>query len=284
MAVITCLPPKMWGQQTSGRQFTTRCRGRGAHGHPGRPSFDRPGRPVRAWRRHSGRDAANAGTQAGRQPRCDRPQQDRCPRRALRRRPGRRRPDACGAAHHLRAGRWFDHRGARPPGGAHRGGVDLRGAQLQPSGRPPAGRDHRRGGRPPGRRIVLRVGCPRHRRGPDRRNNVEVRRRQRSRARRRHRAGAQLELRVLRPTHRVRPLPVAPPDRAQGHREPAVLPHARRLRPGDEHQRGDRVLQPDLGARVPAVQPHAVQLGHLPPADVELLSARQPGGLTRRHL
>jgi hypothetical protein len=64
---------------------------------------------------------------------------------------------------------------------------------------------------------------------------------------------------ILRPTHRVRPLPAAPPDPPQGHRDPQILLHARRLRPRPQPERGDRVLQPDLLARVPAVQPHAVQ-------------------------
>ena len=85
-------------------------------------------------------------------------------------------------------------------------------------------------------------------------------------------------LRVLRPAHRVRPLPAAPPRaRARSSRRRSTSSCASpaacaERRPGDV-ERG-RVLRPDVVARLPPVEPDAVQLRHLALADVELLPAR----------
>ena len=85
---------------------------------------------------------------------------------------------------------------------------------------------------------------------------------------------AQPAVRVLRPAHRLRPLPAAPPHRAHGHRDPAVLLHARRRRPVHHGGGGDQLLHADEQARVPHVQPDAVQLRHGAPADQLVLPAR----------
>ncbi len=55
-------------------------------------------------------------------------------------------------------------------------------------------------------------------------------------------------------------------------------------RGSDGHRRGGQVLRPDVVARVPAVEPDAVQLRHDAQPDVELLSARLARGQPRGHL
>ena len=68
-------------------------------------------------------------------------------------------------------------------------------------------------------------------------------------------------LRVLRPAHRVRPLPAAPPPAARGHRDPAVLLPARGLRAvANTDGTGDidaavKFYRPDVVARLPPVEP-----------------------------
>ena len=143
-----------------------------------------------------------------------------------------------------------------------------RGAQLQPSRRPPARHVHRQGGRQPEHPLVLAVDRRRPRRRADRRRHRRPRRQPLVQAQRCDRHVERLPLRVLRTAHGLRPLPAAPPRAPPRHRDPAVLLHARRLRAVVDGRRGDRVLPPDLLARLPAGDADAVQRRHDPPADV----------------
>ena len=97
-------------------------------------------------------------------------------------------------------------------------------------------------------------------------------------------SGPRPQLRVLRPAHRVRPLPAAPPRHPPGDRDSAVLLPASRLRAEHRRRRGHPLLRPDLVSGLPAVEPHPVQLGHDAPADVELLPAGFSRGLPGGHL
>ena len=96
---------------------------------------------------------------------------------------------------------------------------------------------------------------------------------------------AQLALRVLRPAHRLRPLPAAPPRDPPGHRDAAVLLHARRLRPVRPRPRRPSSFYGLISSLeyLPS-SPDAVQLRHHAPADVALLPARLARGQPRRHL
>jgi ribonucleoside-diphosphate reductase alpha chain len=92
------------------------------------------------------------------------------------------------------------------------------------------------------------------------------------------------QLRVLRTAHRVRPLPAASPLAPRGHRDAAVLLPARGLRAVHRRRRSGPLLRPDVLARLPAVEPDAVQLRHRAQPDVELLPARLARGQPRGHL
>ena len=204
----------------------------------------------------------DAGAQAERRHRGRRRQQDRPRGGPLRRRPGRRRPDAGRHPHHQRALRRRDHRRAGPAVDPDRRRDDRRGAGVLPAGRAAAGRLHRQGGPQPGRRLLQPVGRARPRRGADRRRDGRVRQGQRPQARLRRRPRRRPAVRVLRAAHGLRPLPAAPPRDPRGAGDPAVLPAAGGVRAGAEPGGGDRLLPADVVAGLPAEHPDPVQLRH----------------------
>jgi hypothetical protein len=126
---------------------------------------------------------------------------------------------------------------------------------------------------------------PRARPGPDQRRRARVRHAERPQAQRRDRPPARplFEFFGLRTVY-DRYLLRHPPD-PRGHRDPAVLLPARRLRAGDQPRRSDRVLRPDVVAGLPAVarRPCSTPAPSAPP-DVELLPARLARGRPRGHL
>ena len=119
---------------------------------------------------------ADAGAQTRRQPRTRQPRQDRPGRRPLRHQPRRhaargRRRHAGRHPHDLGPARRRQHPGTRRAVDPHRGRAHLRGAQLLPPRRPPPRHGHRQGG-PTVRRVLLQpVGRPRPRAGHHRRRD-----------------------------------------------------------------------------------------------------------------
>ncbi len=105
--------------------------------------------------------------------------------------------------------------GRRGGGRAH-----LRGPRLLQARRPPAGPRHPRRGRLAGRHLLQRFGRHRSPRGPDRRPHRRVRTAARGPPGRTGRPGRRRPLRLLRPAHRVQPLPAPAPDHPQGRRDP----------------------------------------------------------------
>ena len=215
----------------------------------------------------------DAGAQAQRRAGTDRPQQDRARRRPRCPGPRRRRPDARRHPHDLRPARRGHHDGARRAEHPHRGRARQHRAELQPARRPFAGHLRPEGGHQPGHLLVLPVDRRRPPRRADRRRHRRAGQPELTQAQRGRRDRPGLAVRVLRPAHRLRPLPAARPRRPPGHRDPAVLLSPRRLRPGHHGRGGDRAVPADLLARLPAGHPDAVQQRHHPPADVQLLPA-----------
>ena len=216
----------------------------------------------------------HAGPQAQRRFRAGRREQDRPCGPALRRGPRRCRTAPGGHPHHLGAVRRRHNRGARRALHSHGGVPHRRGAELFTARRPPAQHLHRQGSAEPGRLLVQPVDRPRPTPRLGGRQCRRARGAELPQAQRRDPAGQQRALRVLRLAHRVRPLPAAPPERAQGHRNPAVLLPSRRVWACPEPRGSHSLLPAHRVARVPAIVAHAVQFGHRAPANVELLPAR----------
>jgi hypothetical protein len=174
---------------------------------------------------------SDAGPQAKRRCRAGGREQDRPCRGPVGRRPRRCRSAAYRDQDDQRPLRRGDHGRAGPALDPDRGGDDRRGTAVLSTRRPAAGRIHRQGGPQPGRRLVLPSHRPRPRRGADRGRDGEVRQGQRPQARLRRRRRRRPAVRVLRPAHRLRPLPAAPPHQPPRDRDPAVFPAPGRLRP-----------------------------------------------------
>ena len=208
----------------------------------------------------------DAGAQARRDARAGRRQQDRARRRPCRPRPRPRRPDARRHAHDQRPPRRGHDDGPRRAEHPHAAAL----VSEEPN-------YSRLAARLLATFIDKEVAnqnihsfSPVDRRRPrgraDRRRHRRPRRQPLLQAQRRDRHVERLPLRVLRAAHGLRPLPAAPPRAPPRHRDPAVLVHARRLRAVVDGRRGDRVLPPDLLARLPAGHADAVQLRHDAPA------------------
>ncbi len=218
--------------------------------------------------------------------RAGRPQQDRQRDRPSLRRPPRRRSDACRHPHHLGARRRRHHRRTRQPVDPHRSRTDRGRAELLQARLTPPRCRHRQRSPQPEHPVVLRVDqgrlTPKASSASEVFDFVEANAPELNAA---INSDRDRQLRVLRPAHGVRPLPAAPPRTPRRHRDAAVLLPPRRLRPrGSDSRRSGQVLRPDVVARLPAVEPHAVQLGHHTQPDVELLPARLARGQPRRHL
>ena len=184
---------------------------------------------------------ADAGPQAQRRHRTRRRQQDRPRGRARGRRPGRRRPAAGRHQDDQRPLRRRDHGRAGPAVDPDRRRDDRRGAAVLAARRAAAGRLRRQGGPRPGHRLVQPVDRARPRRGPDRR---------RDRARSSRPTPASSTTRSTRTATAGSSTSACAPSTTAtccatrttpaGHRDPAVLPAAGRLRPVADAGRGDR--------------------------------------------